>query len=127
MKALDEANPGEDEAPAHHQRSKNSPKQHAVLVLLGHGEVAQDYEEDEKIVDAERELQYVTGDEFDRDLASLPEKHHPCKCCRQTNPHRASTERLARTHTAAAVEDTKIQHQHAEREKIEDDPEIEQV
>jgi hypothetical protein len=25
------------------------------------------------------------------------------------------------------VEDTEIQHQHAEREKVEDDPEIEQV
>jgi hypothetical protein len=56
VKALDEADPGEDEAAAHHHRAENSPKQNAVLVLLGHGEVAEDYEEDEKIVDAEREL-----------------------------------------------------------------------
>jgi hypothetical protein len=30
-------------------------------------------------------------------------------------------------HATAAMEDAQVQHQHAEREKVEDDPEIEQV
>src|SRR5208282_2855833 len=103
VKALDEPNPGDDEDGAHYQRADNSPKQHAVLLLLGHGEVAEDYEEEEKVVDTERELEDVTRDEFDRDLAPLPEKNYHGKCCRQANPHRAESDRLARTHAAAAV------------------------
>jgi len=128
VEAKEKADTGKNEETAHHQRAENSPKQHAVLVFFGHSEVAEDYKEDEKIVDAEREFEYVTRDELDGDLTALPEENQSGKGCRQAEPHGASSERLARAHhAAAAMEDTEIQHQHAEREKIEENPEIDQV
>jgi hypothetical protein len=45
MEAVDQADTGKNEEAAHQERAENSPKQHAVLVLLRHGEIAEDDEE----------------------------------------------------------------------------------
>ena len=70
---MDQAHPGDDENSAHDQRAQNSPEQHAVLLLLGHGEKVEDHEEDEQVVDAQRELDNIAGDELQCDLVPLPE------------------------------------------------------
>jgi hypothetical protein len=127
VKALDETDSGKDESRAHEQCPENSPKQHAMLVLLGNGKVAEDYEEDEKIIDAEREFEYITGNEFDSYLATLPEKNQSGKGESQSQPDSTSGERLTGTYATAAVKDAEVQHQHADREKIEEYPEINQV
>src|SRR5216684_74728 len=74
VEAFDQADPSKNKDAAHEQRSDDSPEQHASLVLLGNGEIAEDHEEDEEIVDAEGEFENVAGDEFQCDLAPLPEK-----------------------------------------------------
>ena len=93
----------------------------------GTAKIVEDHEEDEKIVDAERKFQNVTGDELQRDLVSLPEVKQDRERGRQRNVDRAPTQRRAKAdNPARPMEDAKIQHQHAEREKVEENPEIEQ-
>ncbi len=97
-----------------------------MLVLLGDGKIAEDYQEDEKIIDAERKFEYVTGDELDGNLPALPEKNQRGKSRSQGEPQSAASQRIAGTHAAALVQDAEIQHQHCDGEEIEDDPEREQ-
>ena len=127
MEALDQTNAGEDEEAAHQQSAENPPEKNAVLVLLGDGKIAEDYQEDKKIIDAEREFEYVAGDKLDGNLPALPEKNQRRQKPRRARTTGRSSQRIARTHNAAApVEDEEIQHQHAQREQVEEDPEIEQ-
>ena len=60
---LDDRGAGEDEPPAQHQGDEDAEQQHAVLVHLGHREGAHDQQEDEEVVDRERVLGDVAGDE----------------------------------------------------------------
>src|ERR1700693_6406568 len=75
VEALDQTHSRDDENTAHQHRAHNSPKQDAPLVLLRHREIAEDHEEEKKIVDAQGEFQDVAGNELKRDLAPLPEKN----------------------------------------------------
>ena len=49
--ALEQRDAGEDEDEPQHQRAEDAPEQHAVLVLRGHGEVAEDQRPHEDVVD----------------------------------------------------------------------------
>jgi len=98
-----------------------------VLVLLGNGEIAENHEEDEKVINAEREFEYVTGDEFDATCRPCQKKTSAAKAAARLSHRALASQRLARTHATAAVEDAEVQHQHADREKVEDDPEIDQI
>src|ERR1700693_6174689 len=98
-----------------------------MLVLLRDGKIAEDNKKNEEIIDAERQLKNVTGNKLDGNLPALPEKNHYGKGCRQGWHKPATKQRFARAHAAAAVEDAKVPHQHCDREKVEDDPEIDQV
>src|ERR1700693_279444 len=96
-------------------------------MLLGHGKVAEDDEEDEEIVNAEGEFKQVAGCEFESGLAALPEKEQSSKNGGEHDPHGAPRQRLLRAnHTAATGHHQKVEHQHSEREQIEENPEIEQ-
>jgi hypothetical protein len=86
MEALDETNAGENEGGAHQQSAENPPEKNAVLVLFGDGKIAEDYQEDEKIIDAERKFEYVAGDELDGNLPALPEKNQCGKSRSQGEP-----------------------------------------
>jgi hypothetical protein len=127
VKPLDESDPGQDERRAHEQSAENPPEQHAMLVLLGNREVVEDYEKNEKIIDAERKFEDVTCDELDGNLPALPEKNEHSEGCRQSQPHGTAGQRIAGADTTAAVEDAQVQHQHRDREKVKDDPEIDQA
>src|SRR5580698_4613327 len=127
VETLDQANPGKNEEAPHQQRAEDSPKQDAVLMLLGYREIAEDHKEEEEIVHAEGEFEHVASDEFERHLAPLPEKDHSGKGRGQADPHGAPGKSLAGAHdAAAAVEDKKIQQQHGQREKVEQNPKVEQ-
>jgi hypothetical protein len=127
MESLDQAHTGKNEEPAHYHRTEDSPKKDAVLLLLGSGEVAEDHEENEEIIHAERKFEDIAGDELKCDLAPLPKKNNCGEGYCKSDPHGAPGEGFARAHdAAAAMEDGEIQHQHAEREKIEKNPEVEQ-
>src|ERR1700683_1956290 len=98
-----------------------------MLVLVGNGEKVEDQEKNEKIVDAQGNFENITGNEFQRNLASLPEIKQNREPGSQGNVDRAQAERSAKAdNVARAVEEAKIGQQHAQREKVEENPEIEQ-
>jgi hypothetical protein len=65
----------QDEDGAQQERADDAPEEHAVLVLAGDPEIAEDHQEDEQVVDRERVLDQVAGDELEPYLgAELPEQ-----------------------------------------------------
>src|SRR5580658_586822 len=96
-------------------------------MLLGHGKITEDHKKKEEIVHTEREFEHIAGRELQGDLAALPKKNQSGKGGGEGDPHTAPGECLARTHNpAAAVEDEQVQHQHTQREQVEENPEVEQ-
>src|SRR5688572_21145842 len=63
MKPLDEFGASEDHYHSHHERAHDAPKKHAVLVFLGYFEERKDQQEDEQVVDRQRELDEVSRQE----------------------------------------------------------------
>ena len=120
VKPGDQAHPGANKDAAQEQRAQNTPEQNAMLLLLRDREIIEDHEEDEEIIDAERNFQNIAGDELQRSLVPLPEIQDNREPSRQPNIQGAPIKRLSKPDdVAAAVEDAKIQHQHAEHEQVE--------
>ena len=70
VEAPEQRGAGEDERRAQHEGAEDAPEQHPVLQLLRHLEVGEDDQEDEQVVDRERVLDQVAGDELEPDLVS---------------------------------------------------------
>src|ERR1700743_3293953 len=97
-----------------------------MLLALGDGKIAEDHEKNKKVIDAERKLQNVSGNKFQRDRLPLPEINDPRKNRGQAYPDPAPYQRFFRARRfAAALEIAQIDRQHAKRENIEKNPEIE--
>ena len=64
MKTLDELGTGKDHHQTHNERHKNAPKEHAVLVFFRNLEIAEDQQENKKVVDRERQLDQIAGEKF---------------------------------------------------------------
>src|SRR4029077_5221529 len=75
VEPFDEGNAGGDENRAHDQGAQDSPEQYLVLVDRRHLEETKDEEEDKEVVDAQRELDDVSGDELKRGRAAVPEEN----------------------------------------------------
>ena len=67
-----------------------------MLLLFGNGEKVEDHEKEEQIIDAERELQNIAGDELQRDLVSLPEIQNAGEPGSQADIDGAPSQRLAK-------------------------------
>src|SRR5512140_888979 len=61
-----------DQRGPHDQRAENPPEEYAMLVLLRDLEIGEDDDEDEDVVDAQRLLDQVAGEEFESGLLSAP-------------------------------------------------------
>ena len=115
---------GQDEDRAQHERADDAPEQHPVLELAGDREVGEDDQEDEQVVDRERVLDQVAGDELEPDAgAELPEQ--PPREQRGEPDTEADPEhRLARLDDVGlAIEDAEVEHQDGEHPGEEDGPE----
>jgi hypothetical protein len=98
-----------------------------MLLRFGDCEVVEDYEKDEKVIDAEGNLQNITRYELERGLVSLPEVQDGREPGGQPNIHGAPSQRFAKPDDmAATVEEAQVRQQHPEHEKIEQNPEVEQ-
>src|SRR5215468_8997838 len=75
VQPLEQRNTGKNEDGAHHQCTQNAPEEDFMLVARWHLEVRKDQREDEDIIDAERLLDQVTGEEFECWLWTLPGVH----------------------------------------------------
>ena len=87
---------------AHHERAEDAPEQHPVLVLARDREGAEDQREDEDVVDAQRLLDEVAGEERDARLGAPPHKN-AMEHDRERHPDRRPDERLARRHDMRAT------------------------
>jgi len=72
MKSLDEKRSGGNHGPSHNQRANDPPEQNAMLMLLGNSEIREDQNDDEDVVDRERVLDEVSGEEFECCLVPTP-------------------------------------------------------
>jgi hypothetical protein len=133
--------PERDEDCAEHERAQDPEEQHPVLVGGGHGEVAEDHHEHEYVVDRERVLDHVAGQELERGLQrrlvgiEARDRHEPrvlreapaheeveaeVEEQRQRDPDDAPAGGLADRHRVGlAVEDAQVereQHQHEQQE-----------
>ena len=128
MKPVDKADAGTDEDAAHDQCAEHTPEEHAVLQSLGNAEIGKDQEKNKKIVNAEREFENISGNELERDLRTLPEMQNQGEDQSQDDVKRRPDESGPKTDRAAGtVKDGEIQHQHAQRENVEENPEVEQL
>jgi len=126
VEAGDQTHSGPDKNAAHEQRTQDSPEQNAMLLLFRDREIIEDYEEDEEIIDAQGKFKNIPSDEFQRGMVALPEVQQDREGSGQRNVYGAPAQRLARTDDAAGTVDAQIHHQHAQREKVEQNPEVEQ-
>ena len=84
-----------------------------------HLEETENQEEDEEIVDTQRELDDVSGDELQRGGAAVPEENHDCEDSGQGDPGHAPDQGFAKLYgVGAAMKHTQVEHQHREDEKI---------
>src|SRR5579864_2169962 len=72
VKAVNQAHARPDEDSAQNERSHDSPEQDTMLLLLRDGEIVEDHEENEEVIDAKREFEDVSGDKLEAGLMSLP-------------------------------------------------------
>src|SRR5579864_118398 len=127
MEALDEFHSGADEDSAQDERAKNSPKQDAVLQFVGNGKIIEDHQENKQIVDAERQLDHISGDELQAGLTPLPEVQNGGEGGSHRNIHQTPAQCFAKLHNMARpVKDPQVDYQHAHREDVEENPEVEQ-
>ena len=85
-----------------------------------HMEKAENQQEDEEIVDAQREFDDVSGNKLQSQCAPVPEENHHREDGSQGDPNRAPDQGLAELHdVGAAMEHAQVQHQHSENEEIE--------
>ena len=128
MEAVDHANARGDKNTTHDQCADDSPEKNAVLLLFGNGKILEDHQEDEKVVDAQRQFKNIAGEEFQAALAILPDIEPAGEEQGQRHIHGAPAQGFTKAHhVAGTVKDLQVEHQHAEREQIEENPEIEQA
>ena len=104
---MDELYAHQDEDGPHRDGAEHPVEQHPVLVLRWDGEVRERQNEDEDVVDTERLLDQVGGDEFDPRLVAPPQEHQPRKQQRERDIECAEKQRLPQpNHMVLAVQDT---------------------
>ncbi len=74
MRRRGDAEPDHD--PAHDQRAKNAPDQHAMLRNGRNAEVGEDQNKNENVIDAERVFDEITGQKIERSVraAQFPDQ-----------------------------------------------------
>lgn len=113
-----------DEDRAHDDRAEDAPEENAMLVDLRNGEGGEEHDEDEDVVDGERLLDDVAGEELHGLVAAEAEIDPAVEDERQRDPDPAPGERLFEADLVRlAAEDAKIEREHAEDEGAEGEPE----
>ena len=124
LEACEQRRAQPDEQAAHHQRAEDPPEQHPVLVLRRHGEVLEDQHDDEDVVDAERFLDQVAGEERQRGVMALEYEEPSGEQQGETDPDGGPQAGFARTDDVRSpVEDAEVEGEHRQDEGDETDPE----
>ena len=134
MEAVQQRDAGRDKYRAHDERTHHAPEKHFVLQLAGHAEGTKDQQEYEKVVDAERQLDEISGNKLQRKLwigrnaatdHGVPEEvDQDGETGSQADPHRRPSDGLAEfDNVFLAMEDAQVERQQRQDKHVEDDPE----
>src|ERR1041385_1888742 len=74
MKSIDQRRSRHNHRDAHYQRAEDSPIKNAMLILWRDFEIGKNQEEDEQIIDRQRQLNQVPGQELERLLLTRAAK-----------------------------------------------------
>src|SRR5215470_7919523 len=96
MEALDEPDAGSDEYSPQNQGTQDAPEKDAMLVLLWNGKIVEYHQENKQIVDTQRQLHHVSGDEFQGGLTTLPEVQNGGEDGSLRDVHQAPTHGFAK-------------------------------
>src|SRR5262249_10862791 len=108
---------------AHHQCPKNPPEEDGMLVARWHLEVREDQHKDEDVIDTERLLDQVTGQELERWLWPIPGRHAYSEEEGQSDPATTTDTRFfERDLVCAAMQDPEVHGKHHQYEYIEGYP-----
>src|SRR5690606_37260272 len=119
MTAVDQLDAGEDKQNPHHQRTQDAPEQHLVLVFVRHLEVREDHDDDKYVVNAQRLLDQITREIFNR--LFLPEVivDENVESHGQRNPYECPRKRLLHGDMVGlSMEYAQVQGQHAQNKQI---------
>ena len=124
LKLRDEHRPGDDHGGPEDERTEDAPKEHAVLIGRGHGEVGEQHRKNEDVIHAQRVFDDVAGGELQSRLrpGEIPkadvEEHG------EGDPRdRPAAGFAKRNDVRLPVEDAEVEREHAEDEDVEADPE----
>src|SRR5581483_10468836 len=124
VKGFQQHGPQQDERGAHDESAENAPEQRTMLRLRRNREVPEDEQEYEDVVDAERVLDQIAGQEFEAPLA--PEGAHDpdVECSRERDPDDRPRQRLLSADgVRVAVEQPQIEREQSYDECGESNPE----
>ena len=109
-------------APRMIKRAKDSPEQHAMLVLVGDAEVPEDHHDDEDVVGGERQLDQIARHEKQSLLGSFPEIENGRENQRQRRPDGDPYARFFRLDgVGLAMKDSEVERQRSQHEDREPD------
>ena len=108
MKTGDQADPGANKNAAQHERTDNSPKQNAMLLLVRNSEKIKDQQKNKKVVNAEGNFQNVAGNELQGNLLPLPETQNNCESAGQHHIHRAPAKGGAKPDNASTPVEAQV-------------------
>ena len=133
VEAVDQPDAGKDEDRAHDERAQYPPEEHGVLVVLGNFEIAKDQQENEQVIDGERFLDEVSGEELEREHVVGPrarghrvseEEQQDGEAARQRDPDRSPGQRLPELYDVLlAMKNAEVERQHRQHEEVERQPE----
>ena len=112
LEARDDGSTEEDEDAAQDEGSDDSPEQHLVLVLAFYAEEREQHEEHEEVVDGERLLDEVAGEELQRLLVRVDGVEEVDACAEQQrhdNPDDGHVQGFADAHLVLSLAPERLQ------------------
>ena len=125
VKLLDQCNAGKNEGGTHKQRPDDSPEKDLVLVLSRDTKEGEDHQEDEEIVDAQRLLDQITGQELHgrHGAACIVDKAVEYQC--ERDPDSTPGESFAHLDCVRfAMKNPQVESQQAQNDNCKQNPQI---
>src|SRR6266540_1141514 len=123
LEALQQQGAERDHDEPHHDRAENPPFQHLRLRGGGDAEIGEDQNEDEEIVDAERELDQVAGVVLEGVLPPLPPQDQETESKGKGDEPETPAHRLLEPQRVRApVEYSQVQDQQPDHQRREAEP-----
>src|SRR4029077_3921375 len=113
MKPLNQTHARHNEEATRDECPQDAPEQHPVLQVVWNSKETKNHQEDEKIIDTEGKLDQIPGSKLQTRSTAVPEINEHTEGERQTDPHRAPAQRLAKADAVCpAIKHTKVEHKH---------------